>query len=127
MTTTRLPPRVLIVDDNLINRQLAQAIGEVIGWAAVDVDSGERALEVLAHESFEAILMDISMPGMSGVEALAAVRSNPAWAGHWVVAYTAHALPEETQRLVDLGFDRVLVKPVTIEQLEAALAPALAR
>ncbi|MCB1954928.1 MAG: response regulator [Rhodocyclaceae bacterium] len=116
----------MIVDDNTINRQLAHAFAELIGWAAFEVDCGERALEVLAHESFNAILLDISMPGISGVEVLKAVRANPDWADYWVVAYTAHALPEETEQLVKSGFDRVLVKPITIEQLEEALAPAAA-
>lgn len=125
---TALPdaPRLLIVDDNTINRQLAQAFAELIGWSSVEVDCGERALDVLEREAFAAILLDISMPGISGVEVLKTVRAKPAWAGYWVVAYTAHALPEETAHLVESGFDRVLVKPITIEQLEEALAPAVA-
>ena len=127
MTPPKSQPRLLIVDDNLINRQLAQAFAEMLGWDSAEVDSGETALEVVSREAFDAILLDISMPGISGVEVLTALRADARHAGQWILACTAHALPEETEQLVQAGFDRVLVKPITIEQLEAALAPAMAR
>lgn len=126
MSAIDTSPRLLVVDDNAINRQLASAIAEAIGWVAIEADSGERALGVLAQASFDAILLDVSMPGISGVEVLDIVRATAEWAGLWVIAYTAHALPEETAQFLESGFDRVLVKPISIEQLEEALASAVA-
>ncbi len=125
MNQPKPDPRLLIVDDNAINRQLAQAFAELLGWHGAEVDCGEAALEILARECFDAILLDISMPGISGVEVLKRVREDGRYAGLWIVAYTAHALPEETDQLLKAGFDRVLVKPISVEQLEAALEPAL--
>jgi CheY-like chemotaxis protein len=117
--------RLLVVDDNPINRRLAVAFSRRLAWAAEEADSGERAFLQLAADSFDAVLLDISMPGLSGEEVLARLRAEPRFSGQWVVAYTAHALPAEVERLLRIGFDRVLVKPISLDALELALRPAL--
>ena len=118
---------VLVVDDNEVNRQLAVAFAEVLGWQTTEAESGARALELLTQHSFDSVLLDISMPGLSGIEVLGRMRSSPDTAGMWVIAYTAHALPEETATLLDCGFDRVLVKPITVDGLEEALQGRLGK
>ena len=70
----------------------------------------------------DVVFLDISMPGMSGEEVLARLRADPRFAGLHVIAYTAHALHEEKQRLIDAGFDDLLIKPISLTAVESALA-----
>jgi len=113
--------RILVVDDNAINRKLALALLKKRGWTASEVDSGTAALERLTTEDFDGVLLDIRMPGMDGEEVCRRIRANPALAGLRLIAYTAHAMESEIQRFIDTGFDRVLIKPITMQNLQAVL------
>jgi CheY-like chemotaxis protein len=104
---------ILIVDDNNINRQLAKTLLQRDGWETAEADSGESALEILSQKVFKVILLDISMPGLSGVETLKIIRQRPALKAIFAVAYTAHALEDERRLILDSGFDDILVKPVS--------------
>lgn len=115
-------PRVLVVDDIASNRLL---VGELLaqqGVTSLLVESGEEAL-ALAHDgSVDLVMMDIRMPGMSGVEAMRELRRlGGAWARCPIVAVTAHALDEEIRSLLDAGMQDVLTKPID----ENALARVL--
>jgi len=114
--------RVLVVDDNAINRRLAMAFVKRLGFATEEVEDGAAALDKLAASPFDVVFLDISMPGMSGEEVLARLRADPRFGGLHVIAYTAHALPEEKQRLIDAGFDDLLIKPISLKSVEIALA-----
>ncbi|MCE1186351.1 MAG: response regulator [Rhodocyclales bacterium] len=117
------PRRLLVVDDNPVNRKLAVAFVQRLGWQVEQAEAGAEALRLLAERPFDMVLLDISMPQMSGEEVLAHIRQTPALAGLRVVAYTAHALPEEKQTLMALGFDDLLIKPVSLKSIEAVLLP----
>jgi CheY-like chemotaxis protein len=69
--------RVLVVDDNSINRELARALLEAVGAEVSEAEDGESGVELAAFEPVDVILLDIHMPGMGGVEALAAIRAEP--------------------------------------------------
>ncbi|MCB1917855.1 MAG: response regulator [Rhodocyclaceae bacterium] len=112
----------MIVDDHSVNREVAKAYVEVLGWSALGVTSGEEALAALEREPFDAMLLDINMPGLSGIEVLRALRADPRTREQWVIAYTAHALSDELGRLLELGFDGVLVKPIELDQIQTELA-----
>lgn len=114
-------PRLLVVDDNAINRRLAMAFAARLGWSCAEVDGGEKALVVLAEAPFDLVLLDISMPGLSGEEVLARLRAAPALRHIKVVAYTAHALVEEKRWIMEAGFDDLLVKPITLQSLSDVL------
>jgi len=116
-----LMKRILVVDDNAINRKLAMLMLKKRGWLAEEVDNGQAALERLATEVFDGVLLDIRMPGMDGEEVCRRIRANPAWAGLRLIAYTAHAMESEKQRFIDTGFDMVLIKPITMQNLETVL------
>jgi len=109
--------RVLIVDDVAVNRKLAAAMLKKRGWDIVEVDCGPAALEKLASETFDYVLLDISMPGMSGDEVCRLIRSAEATKNLHVVAYTAHALESEKAEIMAAGFDDIIIKPVTIDTL----------
>ena len=104
---------VLVVDDNRINRQLAKAFLERDGWQVEEAENGQAALDKLGNNNYDALLLDISMPGKSGVEILQALSLNESRKGLYVVAYTAHALEEEKRCILDAGFDAILVKPIS--------------
>jgi CheY-like chemotaxis protein len=113
--------RVLIIDDNAVNRRMAQVVFQKLGWEAETVDSGERALLHLAAHRYDLVLLDISMPGMNGLEVCQRIRVDRALTGLRVIAYTAHALPEEQQRFLASGFDDVLVKPTSSRAVQELL------
>lgn len=115
------PRRALVVDDNATNRFLAKALLTRIGWTVSTVDSGDAALALLRNESFPLVLLDISMPGLSGEEVCIALRKLPGGNAARVVAYTAHAFAEERERFLAAGFDDILVKPVTLQSMLATL------
>jgi two-component system, chemotaxis family, chemotaxis protein CheY len=113
--------RILVVDDNAINRKLATALLKKRGWASVEVDSGAAALEALVAGDFDAVLLDIRMPGIDGEEVCRRIRADARWSDLCLVAYTAHALESEKQRFIDTGFDTVLIKPITMQNLVESL------
>ena len=78
--------RVLVVDDNSINRRLAMAFVKRLGFVVEEVEDGAAALERLAASPFDVVFLDISMPGMSGEEVLARLRADPRFAGLHVIA-----------------------------------------
>jgi CheY-like chemotaxis protein len=120
------PHRVLIIDDNAVNRRMAQVMFQKLGWHAETVDSGEGALLHLAAYHYDLVLLDISMPGMNGLEVCQRIRADRTLTGLRVIAYTAHALPEEQQRFLASGFNDVLVKPTSfraVQELLMALLP----
>lgn len=113
------PPIALVVDDHPTNRLLATALLRSQGWQAVEAESGEAALDLAARQTFRLILLDISMPGLSGEETCSRLRAMPEGAAMHIVAYTAHAFPEDLERLLANGFDDILVKPISRQRIEA--------
>ena len=113
--------RVLIVDDNAINRKLAVALLSRRGWYTEEAENGVLALDRLAAGQFDSVLLDISMPAMDGEEVCRRIRASEQWRGLRVVAYTAHTLESEKNRIMLAGFDDILIKPITAQQLVLAL------
>lgn len=107
----------LVVDDQSINRLLACTLLQRLGWQVQEADSGEKALELAEKNRYQLILMDISMPGMSGEEACEKLRQKPDIQAK-IVAYTAHAQSEDYDKFLSLGFDDVLIKPLSRQRLE---------
>ncbi|MEM7524440.1 MAG: ATP-binding protein [Pseudomonadota bacterium] len=122
-----IPPgaRVLAVDDNATNRMLLELLLRKAGVEAEIVTSGPEAVEATAARRHDLILMDISMPGMDGIEALAAIRAlggarTPA------LAVTANALKHQVEEYLSLGFDGHVAKPIQSEKLLDAIEACLA-
>jgi CheY-like chemotaxis protein len=113
--------RVLVVDDNAINRKLAVTLLKKRGWETAEADSGQTALARLDESGFDAVLLDISMPGMDGESVCREIRADARFVGLTVVAYTAHAMEHEKQKIMAAGFNDILIKPVTMAALLSAL------
>jgi signal transduction histidine kinase/ActR/RegA family two-component response regulator len=116
--------RVLVVDDNPTNQEVARALLSAIGVDVETAGGGEESLAALTAARFDLVLMDIHMPGMNGVEALAAIRAG-GYAALPVVALTADAMAGERDRLLALGFDGYVSKPIDPAELISALGAAL--
>lgn len=116
--------RILVVDDHEVNRQLVSLLLTRAGHEVAEAESGAAALAWLGRARFDAVLLDISMPEMSGPEVLDCIRSNDATRGLRVVAYTAHAQEGDQKEMLAQGFDAVLTKPISRQSLMDSLAPA---
>ncbi|WP_374532609.1 response regulator [Phenylobacterium sp.] len=112
--------RVLLVEDNPINALLARTLLTREGCGVDQAGGGEEALAALAVGEYDLILMDMRMPGLSGVEATRRVRALGVKTP--VVALTANAFEEDRHTCLAAGMDDFLVKPLTPDALRAALA-----
>lgn len=105
---------ILVVDDNLPNRMIAAAYLKKAGHKIMFAENGQEALAALRGDAGIAmVFMDIEMPVMDGVAATKALRAEKGPRAHIpIIALTAHALPEDSERLLASGFDEVLRKPI---------------
>lgn len=114
----------LVVDDQPVNRLLASRMLDKLGWTVAQAESGPAALDWLALNRVDLIMLDISMPMMSGKEVCQRVRAEIGLGGSGIriVAYTAHGQPEERAEFLSIGFDAVLVKPISRDSVEKVLS-----
>jgi PAS domain S-box-containing protein len=114
---------VLLVEDNAVNQKLVvTALGQR-GHRVVSVSNGRHAVQMAAAQAFDAILMDLQMPDMGGLEATAAIRDAEAASGRStpIVAMTAHAMAGDRERCLAAGMDAYLAKPIRVDELVATL------
>jgi CheY-like chemotaxis protein len=116
--------RILVVDDRDANRVLVHAFLKDVGADLVDAESGEQAVELAKTQSFDLVLMDLQMPGMTGVEAMKALRSNGCTMP--ILAFSADADAGTTKKLLQTGFDGIVSKPIAMAQLRQVVERALA-
>lgn len=115
-------PQVLVVDDNQINRRVAYEILRNAGCSVTTAESGEAAVALVEQQSFDVVLMDIQMPGMSGVEATQRIKELALAVQPPVVAMTAYSLPGDEARFVEAGLDDYLSKPIRPEEMLPKIA-----
>jgi two-component system, cell cycle response regulator DivK len=108
--------RLALVEDNLDNRILAHALLDD-RYDLADYEDGAAALAGLAGSRPDLVLLDVSLPGMDGIEVLRRLRADPALAGLPVIALTAHAMAGDREKYLSLGFDDYVTKPIIDEQL----------
>jgi CheY-like chemotaxis protein len=125
--------RILLAEDNVVNRKLAVRLLEKRGHQVVVAENGVEVLEALEHEHVDVILMDVQMPDMDGFEATAVIREKEKIeGGHLpIIAMTAHTMKGDRERCLEAGMDGYVLKPIqskelfaTIEGVIAALRPA---
>ena len=113
---------VLLVEDNLVNQQVACGLLELVGIEAMVVGSGEEALQCLREVKFDLVLMDVQMPGLDGYETTRLIRRELELSSLPIVAMTAHAMAGDRERCLDSGMNDHVSKPIDPEALYAALA-----
>jgi signal transduction histidine kinase/CheY-like chemotaxis protein/HPt (histidine-containing phosphotransfer) domain-containing protein len=104
--------RVLLAEDHSINQSVAMAMLDELGVAVEPVGDGETALAALRAGHFDAVLMDIQMPGMDGLSATRLLKDDPALCDIPVIALTAHAMSGDRERFLHAGMDDYLTKPL---------------
>jgi two-component system, cell cycle response regulator DivK len=110
-------PLVLIVEDNPRNMTLVRDVLGYAGYRTLEASDGEEGVELARSHQPDLILMDIQLPGIDGVEALARLREDASTAGIPVVAVTAFAMKDDRERLLAAGFRGYLEKPVSVREL----------
>nr|MCU0904072.1 ATP-binding protein [Tabrizicola sp.] len=125
----QLPPmRVLAAEDNATNRIILQSMLNALGVTAVIVENGPEALDHYRSDTFDAVLLDIAMPGMDGLETLQALSDQARAAGlppPRAVAVTANVMTHQVDDYLNQGFTAVVAKPIRIEMLSHALGRCL--
>ncbi len=119
--------RVLVVDDNLINLRVAAGLLERLGQTVVTASSGQEALDVLAREPFDLVLMDLQMPEPDGLEVTRRLRALERTRTLPIVALTASALASELAECLTAGMNETLTKPVQLASLRDVLGRFLPR
>jgi CheY-like chemotaxis protein len=124
----RLPMRILVAEDNLVNQRVTTQILKRLGYRADLVGNGAEAVVAVKRQQYDLVLMDVHMPEMDGLEATQQIRRECA-AGHKpeIVAMTASALPQDVDDCLAAGMDGVLTKPVSAAELRAVVESAALR
>src|SRR5690348_2353347 len=115
--------RILLAEDNAVNRQLATRLLEKRGHSVVAVNDGRQALQAIEREKFHLVLMDVQMPEMDGLEATRMIRKNEKSTGEHlpVVAVTAHVMKGDREKCIEAGSDDYVSKPIQAEELYSVI------
>jgi signal transduction histidine kinase/CheY-like chemotaxis protein/HPt (histidine-containing phosphotransfer) domain-containing protein len=119
-----IPLRVLVAEDNAVNREVVAGLLQAAGHTVHAVASGREALDALAVEPFDAVLMDLQMPEMDGFATTAAIRAAETGRSRHlpVIALTARALPGDREECLRRGMDDFIAKPIDPRELQQVLA-----
>ncbi len=112
-----MAPRILVVEDNVDNRELLVKVLVRQGYRVTEAASGEEALDLAARERPDLVLMDINLSGMDGLEATRRLKADPRMGGVPVVAITAYAMVGDRERALEAGCDGYIPKPVDVRAL----------
>ena len=107
---------ILIIEDNDKNLKLVRDILRVKGYETIEATTGEDGLALAASRMPDLVLMDIQLPGISGIEALIALRADTATAHIPVIAVTASVMQQDRKLIMEAGFDAYLGKPLDLKE-----------
>ena len=118
---------ILVVEDNDKNRKLARDVLQVKGYRVIEANSAEIGLQLAAEQRPDLVLMDIHLPGMNGIQALARLREAPATRTIPVIAFTASVMPQDQREITSAGFDGFVSKPINLKEFLATIAAILGK
>jgi len=114
-------PRVLIVDDNALNVELARVVLQAAGVAVDCAADANQAVDQITAFEPDLILMDIQMPGMDGLELMRRLKASPQNQGIVVVAFTAYAMNGDQAKMREAGCDGYIAKPIDVATFTATV------
>ncbi len=118
---------VLIVEDNKLNRELLETILDFNGFARLSVDGGLLAFKLAKSELPDLVLMDIQMPDIDGYKAMEMLRGDEDTQHIPVVAVTGNATESDRERMIEKGFDDIIIKPYLIDDVLNVINRILSR
>ena len=118
---------ILIVEDNEKNRKLVRDVIAFKGYRLAEAETGEEGVRLARELRPALILMDIQLPGISGIEALAQIRADDSTRGIPVMAVTASAMSTDRSKILAAGFDGYQSKPINVKGFLAAVQAVLTR
>ena len=116
---------ILIVEDNEKNLKLVRDVLQVKGFATAEATTAEEGIKLAVEKKPDVILMDIQLPGMSGIDARKILRADPATSKIPVVAVTASVMQQDRKLITEAGFDGYVGKPINIKEFLEAVRRAL--
>ena len=117
---------ILIVEDNDKNLKLARDVLQAKGYATLEATTGEDGVRLARERAPDLVLMDIQLPGISGIEALRMLRADHATAAIPVIAVTASVMQQDRKLITDAGFDAYVAKPISLREFLDAVERTLA-
>jgi two-component system, sensor histidine kinase and response regulator len=113
--------KVLLVDDNLVNLIVAKTMLQRVGVDVTTAENGKDAIEKLNADSFDAVLMDIQMPVMDGIEATLYIRNQLEMTKLPIIAVSANSMPKDIERSLSAGMVAHISKPIVSNHLLSTL------
>ena len=117
---------ILIVEDNEHNQKLAGDVLRFKGFRVLVAETAEIGVPMALKEKPDLVLMDIHLPGMNGIEALAKLRADPGTKAIPVFAFTASVMPQDRREITSAGFDGFLSKPINLKEFLETINVAMA-
>ncbi|MBI1745973.1 MAG: response regulator [Acidobacteria bacterium] len=121
-----MPSKILVIEDNLINRMLLVDILKVKGHSVTEADDGLSGITLAQEEDFDLILMDLNLPGIDGLSATNTLRNNPKTKSVPIIAITAHAMKGDEEKILASGCNAYIAKPIDTRQFVQIVAKFLA-
>jgi two-component system, cell cycle response regulator DivK len=118
---------ILIVEDNPRNMKLVRDVLQVKGHATLEATTGEDGVALATEKLPDLVLMDIQLPGINGIQALAQLRANATTAKIPVIAVTASVMQQDRKLITEAGFDGYIGKPINLAQFLETVNAQLAR
>jgi two-component system cell cycle response regulator DivK len=117
--------RVLVAEDNAVNRELIRELLELRGYEVSEACDGQEALQMIEASPPDILLLDLGMPKLDGFGVIKKVRENPQLAGLPVLAVTAYAMRGDREKALDAGFNGYVSKPINAAALSQAMESLL--
>jgi len=116
---------ILIVEDNERNLKLVRDVLQVKGYTTIEAVTGEEGVKLATEHKPDLVLMDIQLPGISGIDALRILRANPDTDAIPVIAVTASVMQQDRKMITEAGFDAYVGKPISLKEFLDAVRAAL--
>jgi two-component system, cell cycle response regulator DivK len=118
---------ILIVEDNDKNMKLVRDVLQAKGYKTIEAGTAEDGIRLAAEHKPDLVLMDIHLPGMSGIEALKHLRADASTASIPIAAVTASVMQQDRAMITDAGFDAYVSKPINLKEFLDAVRTLLER